>query len=241
MSLQPRPDRRLLRGLAERIRELETTRLPAERSGLSLGVAALDDGLPDGRLPAGSLVELHAADRGAGAWTLALFFARQACAAGRVLVVVDGRRSFYPPAAAGRGVDLERLILVHSETRRDASLAALESLRAPAVGAVLGWYEELPPGEFRRLQLAAEAGGGLGLLLRPATAVREPSFAALRLVVHPVPADGARRVRVDVARCRGGKAGHSLLLEIDDETGDVRVPAGLAAPAVAPRAARASG
>jgi hypothetical protein len=40
--------------------------------------------------------------------------------------------------------------------------------------------------EFRRLQLAAETGGTLGLLVRPAQARDEPSWADLRLLVEPV-------------------------------------------------------
>ena len=63
-----------------------------------------------------------------------------------------------------------------------------------------------------------------------------PSFAAVRLVVAPVVStERNRRLRIDVARCQGGKAGQSLVVEIDDEapgdTDPVRALPGLASPA----------
>jgi protein ImuA len=268
----------LLESLKQRIGEIEASRRPADRVAISLGISALHDLLPERRLPSGALVELLSEADGGGAWSLALFLARQACgaaekgvwnpeerfqtpfsAAQKVLVIVDGQRCFYPPAAAKLGIDLERLLVVHPKTARDAMLAVDQSLRAPAVGSVIGWYDRLATPAFRRLQLAAETGGGLGLLLRPAAVRRTPSFAALRFLVMPVASDvrqafepdssvrlesltyAVRRVRLEVLRCRGGTAGQSVILEIDDETGDVRVPAGLAVAATGPRPARASG
>src|SRR5262249_46313196 len=149
-----------------------------------------------------------------GALTLSLFMARRACRQDKVLIVVDQESRFYPPAAARQGIELDRLIVVHPRTPQDAVLAVDQSLGARALGAVICWPERLAAPAFRRLQLAAEAGGGLGLLLRPLTAQRTPSFAALRMLVTPVASDeAARRVRLEVLRCRGGKTGQSIILE----------------------------
>lgn len=230
----------LLRELARRIDEIETTGRPSGRSATALGIPGLDDRLPGGRLPAGSLVELLAARPGAGVWTLALLMARRVCGERKALVVCDVQRCFYPPAVARWGPDLDRLIVLRPAGARDADAAVGQTLRCPAVGAVVSWHDRLHPLDCRRLGAAAEAGGGVGFLLRPGATHREPSFAALRLLVTPEPADGSRRLRVDVLRCRGG-TGRPLILEIDDETGHVRLPPGLAAPAARPRAARTSG
>ncbi|MDW8266464.1 MAG: hypothetical protein RMJ52_14155, partial [Gemmataceae bacterium] len=74
----------------------------------------------------------------------------------------------------------------------------------------------------------------LGLLLRPQTALAVPSFAWLRLLVAPLPVESRhRRLRVEVVRCRGGRSGPTLLLEIDDATGAVRLLPELAAATVA--------
>jgi hypothetical protein len=253
----------LLGELAERIRQLEEVARPTGAEPLDLGIRALEDWLPGQSLAAGSLVELLSAVDGAGSWSLALFLARHACGPRKALVVVDSQGFFYPPAALKLGVDLRRLIVVRPRTLADAALAVAQSLRTPAVGSVLGWYDRLATPEFRRLQLACEAGGGLGLLLRPIRAQRTPSFAALRLLVTPVTTailsrseratkgnsslvprengDRRRHVRLEALRCRGGRVGQSLILEIDDATGDVRVPAGVAPATARAGAARASG
>ena len=234
----------LLRKLAERIREFESGRPASAASVIPLDMAALDDLLPDGGLPAGSLVELLSAADGTGAWSLALLLARQAAGRQKALVAADRSGCFYPPAAAKLGVDLRRTIVVRPSTQRDVFAALDLSLRCTAVGAVLSWCDRIPPSEFRRFQLAAEAGAGLGLLLRGPAAVRTPSFAAARLLVTPVPLTTSRQchvVRVEVLRRRGGKAGQSLIVEIDRETADVRVPAEVAVAAAGTRAARASG
>jgi hypothetical protein len=236
----------VLQDLAARIRAIESagtsgraafaTRLPLFDELLRpAGSATLAASPTAGTLATGSLVELLAAGEGAGAWTLGLYWARHACAERKPLVLVDGRGWFYPPAAAALGVDLEHVILVRPISRPDCQAALDQALRCTAVGAVVGWCERLTAAEAQRLKLAAEAGGGLGLILRPKGAAQGPSFADLRLRIAPmVSTEAMRRVCIEVVRWRGGKEGQSLIVEIDDETGDVRVPAGLA-----PAAARA--
>ena len=113
----------------------------------------------------------------------------------------------------------ERILYRDHESRLDAVKRAAYDLTADA-------------GTFK---LAAEARGGLGLILRPPGAARGPSFADLRLRIAPYAATAVlRRVRIEVLRWHGGKEGQTLIVEIDDETGSLRVPAELA-----PAAARA--
>jgi protein ImuA len=230
----------ILRKLTERIQAIESGQHCKSPAIVPLGMPALDPLLPDGGLPAGSLVELLSAAEGAGAWTFGLLMARQASGQQKTLVVVDLSGCFYPPAAAKLGVDLHRTIVVHPSTQGDAHAAMNLALRCSAVGAVVAWCDRIQPLEFRRLQLAAEVGTGLGFLLRGSSALRAPSFARWRLLVTPMDStDASRRIRVDVVRCRGGKDGQSLIVEIDSETGDVRVPAGMAPSATVARTARA--
>jgi protein ImuA len=238
----PSPSRaELLNDLRDRIRSLED-HAPTSRAQIDLGIPALADWLSEGGLAAGSLVELLPQEDGTGALTLALLLSRQACGQHQILVVVDHQGRFYPPAAARLGIDLDRLIVVHPRTPQDAALAVDQSLRAAAVGSVLCWPERLTTPAFRRLQLAAEIGGGLGLLLRPSAAQRTPSFAAMRILVTPVASsEVARRLRLDLLRGPAGKTGQALILEMDDATGDVRVPSHLAAATARTRSAGASG
>jgi protein ImuA len=230
-----------LQDLARRIQEIESSRQPLERSATSLGIASLDDCLPGRQLAAGSLVELLATAEGAGAWSLALLMARQVCGERKALIICDAQGCFYPPAVSKWGLDLTRLIVLRPASAREGDVAVGQALRCPAVGAVISWHARLRTLDFRRLSAAVEAGGGVGFLLRPSQTRRDPSFAALRLFITPVAAEGlARQIQVDVLRCRGGKC-RSLVLEVDDETGSVRVPSRLAASATGSRAARASG
>jgi protein ImuA len=215
--------------LADRIRAIEAER-PHFQTTLSLGLPPLEEMFPERRLPAGSLMELLTAAPGGGAWTLALLMAKHACGTHRTLVVADVERHFYPPGAAALGVDLARTIVVRPRTRQKALLAVTQALRCPAIGAVIARFEQLPAVDFRRLQLAAETGGGAGFLLRPLTALRTSSFAAVRLVIAPVVSvQEDRVVQVEVARLRGGKSGQAFFVEIDHETGHVSVPAPVAA------------
>lgn len=187
-------------------------------------------------------MELLSATDGSGAWTLGLWMARRACGESKVLVVADRQGWFYPVAAARLGIDLHRVLVVRPASVVDLRFVVDQSLRCAAVGAVLAWHERLSMAESRRLELATQRGGGVGILLRPRGARDRPSCAPLRLLVTPVPSRTLRRcVRVEVVRCRGAVPGESLVLEIDDETGHVYAPAALA-PATAPRRpARATG
>jgi hypothetical protein len=109
----------------------------------------------------------------------------------------------------------------------------------------------------RRLQLAAETGGGLGIFIRPAATLHAPSFAAVRLWLSPLPSGAmCRRIAVQVLRCHPGAGAflpsppstgergeclRSALVEIDDATGDVRAFSPLDAATPAASSARPAG
>src|SRR2546423_4680121 len=99
---------------------LQQAELPADEAPCcSSGCPALDRLLPRGGFRRGSLVEWCAAVRGSGAGTLALLAARQACHAGGMLLVLDRRGEFYPPAAAVWGLDLNNLLIVRPREKGD--------------------------------------------------------------------------------------------------------------------------
>jgi protein ImuA len=192
---------------------------------------------------------------------------RAALGEDRVLIVIDDEETLYPPAAAALGIDLRRLILVHPGkiARREAqagtakrpaaarvkatsveTLWALEqALASRGVAVTFCRLEKLSARVFRRLQLAAERGRGLGFLIRPATARGEPSWSDVRLGIEAMSegdSSSARRWRVEVLRCRRGAAGERFaLLEYDDATNTVRpiAPVAAIAPGASPRRARA--
>ena len=233
---------KILQTLAERIRETEAQSRPQPRALVPLGVAPLEDLFPERRLPPGSRVEFVSVLEGDGAGTLALWLARQACAEGKALVVADGDGTFYPPGAAALGPDWTSCIVVRPLTLREAYLAAEYSLRCPAVGAVVARCGQLSGAVAHRLRAAAEAGGGIGVILRSRADLAAPAWATLRLLVRPLASpQECRRLQIEVLYCRGNPAGQSFVLEIDHETGHVRLPAVVATPAARPRSAGTSG
>ena len=221
--MESRPDRTIcLEDLRRRIARLEGTRRRGGEAAVSSGCAALDRLLPEGGFRQGTLVEWLSAGEGAGAGTLALMAARNVCRDGGVLVALDHRRDFCPPAAVRLGIELEQLVVVQADSAADNDWAMDQALRSPAVAAVLAWPEKLDGRTFRRWQLAVEECRCLGLLFRPESARHEPSWADVRLLVEPLRAvaggDSSRRLRIIVLRCRGGTDGRSVDVELDDET-----------------------
>jgi hypothetical protein len=235
-----------LHELAEAIERIEGARRSRDERPVGSGFAEIDRLLPEGGFPRGTLVEYVAACAGSGAASLALAAAGSALADGGALVVIDREQTFYPLAVAAWGIEIERLILVRPENDRDERWALEQVLRSPAVAAALAWPVSKQGKDFRRWQLAAEAGGGLALFVRPDAARYEPSWAEVRLAVMPVgesPAKGAvkgfasyssgfatytaarRTLRVELLKCRGRAAGSSAEVSIDDATHPLPVAA----------------
>ena len=234
MSTRPTNANRI-GALRRQIAQLEGTRRHGDCTPISSGCGPLDQLLPESGFRRGTLIEWLAEGEATGVETLAMAAAVQACRRGRALVVLDRRHEFDPPAAARLGIELQNLIVVHTGNRADDHWALDQALRCSGVAAVLAWPEQLDGRTFRRLQLAAEVGGGLGLLVRPLTVRREPSWADVRLLVEPLPAEVPdscnRRLRVRLLRCRGVANGRSVEVEIDNETHGVYLAARLAEPA----------
>jgi protein ImuA len=240
----------LLADLRLRVERLAGPAAPADDRTLSTGSPVLDRLLPGGGLARGSLAEYLSAGPGCGAATLALAAAREACREGRALVVLDRQRTFYPPAAAAWGIDLAKLVVVRPADTAAQLWATDQALRSPGVGAVLLACGALGSRDFRRLQLAAETGGSLGLLIRPARLRGQPSWAQVQWEVSPSPApllptaaNPPWRLRVELVRCRGGPAWPAIDLELEEATGmwQAARPSHATHPVPAPARAAASG
>jgi hypothetical protein len=122
----------------------------------------------------------------------------------QTLVLIDRHGTFYPPAAAAWGIPLANIILLRPTNPRDESWALDQALRSPAISAVLAWPHRLDGCAFRRLQLAAESSGTIGVLVRPASARKEPTWADVRLQVGPLCQSGPGRGQLAGSACPTG-------------------------------------
>ena len=143
------------------------------------------------------------------------------------IVWCDPAHTLYPPALAGHGFPLDRLFLLHPKlpdpNGRELIWAMAECLRCKGVGAVIGAVPRLSRVQARRLQLAAETGGGVGLLLRHVGKESLHHAAASRWLIHPAP--GSRTVQrwtIQLLHGHGGRVGQTLCLEHCRETNHLR-------------------
>lgn len=225
---------------------------PAARPLVSLGDDALDAALPAGGLEAGAL---HAAqaqtylDQPAAMGLLLAFAARALAARPGALVWVRGPKATdfgapYGPGLAGFGAASPRTLHVRAATFKDALWSAEEALRSAGAAAVLlEAGAGLSITAARRLQLAAEAGGGLGLALGASLGARTrwtvtaaPSAAPDWAQGQGLPAilvpPGAARWTARMSA--GGRPERALVLEWRHETHRFHSVAALADTAVLP-------
>ena len=177
-------------------------------------------GLPGGGLARATLHEILATEPGCGAAFAAVILARSGGTVVWIAGSADGLTA-WPPGLARFGLLPANLILVRADGWSDALWAMEETLRCPAVsGALLAadWQADptatmLDLTASRRLQLAAETGGGIGLLLRPAVLTPPPSAAASRWRIAPLNTAGPGHKmgdpcwQLELLRLRGGKPG----------------------------------
>jgi protein ImuA len=170
--------------------------------------------LPGGGLARAAVHEVLAGSPGCGAAFCAVLLARTG---GTVLWIASGQDGLlaWPPGLAGCGLAPANLVLVRADRWTDALWAMEEALRCPAVtGAILAGDGRLDLTATRRLQLAAEAGGALGLLLRPdgapSGAGAEPTAAVTRWRIASLGAGHGLedpRWELELLRARGGRPG----------------------------------
>lgn len=157
------------------------------------GFARLDARIGGG-WPCDTLIELLLPSPGIGEFRLLLPALRELCAgeAGaprRWVAWIDPPHLPYAPALAGAGLDPAQMLVVR--TRRGRSPAGAvpwaveQALRSRACAVALAWVDALDDRALRRLKLAAEEGGSLGVLFRPLRCAAAPSPAALRLALEP--------------------------------------------------------
>lgn len=262
-------DPQLLQRLRSRIAAIEHggSGIPHGDECLPLGVPEIDAHLPWGGLAAGAVHEILDGDaptsnsttkiggalNGAVTAFAAAIAGKAQQARARPIVWIaprtGPRESLYAPGLAGFGLDPVDLIAVRVPPGENFAATALwateEALRAPTIGLVCAEIEALGLTASRRLQLAAETSGGMGLLLRrdvgrdagrDAGTALPPTACVSRWRVAALPGGpaeyanlpGTTRWQAELLRARGGRSGIWQLEWSDDGQDNSQTAGGFA-------------
>jgi len=173
---------------------------------LSSGHAQLDEVLPGGGWPLGAVTELVNATTGCGELSLLLPVLARLSQENHWISMIDPPWIPYPPALHGRGLVLEKLLLIRTQNRGESLWACEQVVNGFSGGAVLAWPAALSFSELRRLQLAAERTQKTVFLFHDHKAANTASPAALRLQLSAD--DGDLQIRV--LKCRGQRPASSI-------------------------------
>lgn len=249
------------------------------RAVLPFGIPAIDGHLPEGGLALGALHEVAGGGNGAIDGAAAALFAAGIAARtrGRVLWCVT-RQDLFAPAIASAGLVPDRVIYVEAEDEKAVLACFEEGLRhgrghgglhsehsgfrgghpgglAGGLGAVVAEVARLSMTASRRLQLAAEGSGAIGIAIRrlpaflrtrgrspavqgnvekeytadfgqPTAAVTRWRVSVLPSAPLPVAGVGRARWRLELIRCRGGESA-CFEVEACDAQGRLALPSDL--------------
>lgn len=173
------------------------------------GHGLLDQQLPGGGWPRGSLIELLQARPEQPLWQLLLPALVQMLQqqAGPLLLVQPPCVPFGPGLRA-QGLPFERVLWVRAETSKAGLWACEQALRAAEVAAVLAWLPQADAAALRRLQLAAQPQQRLLFVLRGHDRRHEASPAPLRLLLE----DRGEACTVQILKRRGPPLAAPLVL-----------------------------
>jgi protein ImuA len=226
----------MLDDLRARVRAIEGGGIAFGREVARLG-GPLDRGLPWGGLPYGALHEVS----GLAATSAMAAMARRFLGRGGALVWCRNARltgelgELYGPGLARFGLEPARLIVAQARDEGEVLWAFEEALRCRGVACAVAEIGKLDLALSRRLQLAVEAGGGAGLILRPEPDPL-PNAALTRWRAEPLLAPDGIFWRLVLWRARGAAPG-VWTVRWDEQTLSFALAAGMASGAAAAQGA----
>jgi protein ImuA len=171
-------------------------------------------------LTLGALHEVAGGGHGAIDGAAAALFAAGVAARtrGQVLWCVTSQ-DLFAPALAQVGLGPDRVIYVEAGDEKSVLICFEEGLRHGGLGAVVAEVARLSMTASRRLQLAAESSGAIGIAIRrwrrqneaadfgqPTASVTRWRVSALPSAQLPVPGVGRARWQLELIRCRAGES-----------------------------------
>lgn len=134
---------------------------------------------------------------------------------GAACVWVSASRRLFPASLSTFNVEAERIIFMDVKTEKDVLWITEEALKCEGLAAVVAELNNLSLIESRRLQLAVEASGVTGFILRKDASKAASTVATARWKISPMlteneegmPGLGFPRWRVDLLKVRNGNPG----------------------------------
>ena len=212
-----------LSALKAQIDKMERLKKPSS-SSLALGLKAVDSVLPEGGIARSAVHEVT----GSSGNGFAAFLAGQVCRLNKPIVwcVEDySPKILYGPGLAAFGVKMNLFVMARCRGRGEILWAMEEGLREKALGMVIGELtESVSLTASRRLQLAAEAGCTIGLVLhdRMSREIAAPSVVRTRWRVDSRPThsndtiNNGTRWCLSLCRCRSVARKHIWDVEWDN-------------------------
>jgi len=173
---------------------------------LGTGHIALDRALPGNGWPTGALTELVFDTDACGELSLLLPVLARLSRENHWIAMIDPPWIPCPSTLYGRGLAMEKLLLVRTQNKKESLWACEQVVRGISHGAMLAWPDAISFSELRRLQLAARATQTTVFMFRDQKAVSTPSPATLRLRLTPDNGD----LQIRVLKCRGQRPASTI-------------------------------
>lgn len=141
------------------------TQQMANQPGLDTGFPALNQLFKTGGWPANNLLEIQVDAWGQGELQVLLPLMARLSQTQQQLAWIAPPYMPYAPALQTAGMDLNYLLIIEQSEASDAAWAAEKCLRHAAAAMVLFCLPQVDTRHIRRLQIAADTGGSLGVLL----------------------------------------------------------------------------
>jgi len=139
------------------------------------GINSIDQGLLQGGLPCGHLIEI-VGSRSSGKTTLLFKILSVLHKEDSFVAYFDFSHTFYPPSAQKSGIDLNKFLVLRSKSIQQGLRAAEILFRSGgiciAVFDLIGTKDQIPKALLLRLKRSVKHSGGIGIFLRESDSTR---------------------------------------------------------------------
>jgi protein ImuA len=203
----------------QQILKLQKNHVPYAEQPLAIGLGIIENAFPENVFAKSAVHELisnSAEEASCTSGFISVILGKLMPQTGYCLwISTVPRRSIFPTALKGFGVDPERILFVDAGKTKDTLWAIEEALKCDALIAVVGEITELDFNDSRRLQLAVEKSHVTGFIHRFKPKTENAVACVSRWKISPItsslsdaPGVGFSRWNVQLLKVRNGRPGN---------------------------------